>query len=377
VLLVGGLARAHGPAPAPLDVLTGTSAVPGLVRSSVGLASRLPDGTYEYVCPSRWDGNERALAAARADGQEVLVHSAGVAYHSRDGGCTFAEVTDGAIYVTAAVSWGDGFLVVAEGYPEDSDPDRSLVFRWHEGTLRAWPWEGGVIDGALSIEGGVVVSGARPEPFVAVLEQTGASSRAVPAMPELRRLTPRAEAGGAVWLAARDGDAGRLVQVAIDGAIEDGALHDVAHGPVRLGARWLAVLDGVLHEHPIGPGAWRAVGQVPWTCLGTVGLEPYACSLEGLFALRDDGAMPTAIPSFSMRQLGPPRACGDADQVSACRRDWAHFGGESGWVDTAPARTPTEPRRPLSAGGCAVGGGGSGWLGVALLFIAALRRRRA
>jgi hypothetical protein len=378
LLLVGGLAQAHGPAPAPLDVLSGEATSPGLVRASVGLASRLPDGAYEYVCPSRWDGNERALAAASEDGRRVLVHSAGVAYRSLDGGCTFEAVTSDALYVTAAVRWGGGFLLSAEGYPEDDDSDRSQLWAVDEAGTRALPLDVGVIDALLSVEGGALLAGARPAPFVARLGDDGtlAPLASWPSPSEWRRLSPRAASSEGTWLVARDADVARVILVRADGSVEDGPAHDVIHGPVRVGARWVALFDGVLHQRM--EGTWMAVGEVPWTCLGVVGGAPYACSLEGLFALRDDPAVPTPVaePSFSLRQLGPPRDCGDADQNAACVRDWAHFGGESGWLDSAPARTPSAPRGPLTKGGCAIGTGSVGLAPWALLLAVVVARRR-
>lgn len=382
VLGVGVAGRAHGPAPAALEVLTGPSGAPGLVRTNLGLAARLPDGTYEHVCPSRWDGNERALATAGADGREVVVHSAGVMYHSRYAGCAFEPSTPESLYVTATARWGSGFVAVAEDYPDDLDPDRSRLFGLRDARLEELAHELGVVDGALGAGERVVLAGARPRPFVASLALDGTIGSRELALEggEIRRLTPRATEAGSLWLLAREARLARLVGLS-DERIEEGPEHDVIHGPVRVGGRWWAVFDGVLHAH--SEGGWSALEAVPWTCLAAEGASPYACSLEGVFELRDDGAGGLlAVPSFSLRQLGPPRECGTAEQVAACRRDWAHFGGESGWLGSAPARTPTEARRPLPMGSCAVRASAArgAWLvalGLACVRARASRARRS
>ena len=95
-------ARAHGPAPVALEVLAHDGRVPTVLRTNLGLAVANGDGTYAYVCPSRWDGNELALAAAARGGDAILVESTGVAYLSTDRGCTFERLTDIGISFTAS-----------------------------------------------------------------------------------------------------------------------------------------------------------------------------------------------------------------------------------------------------------------------------------
>lgn len=342
-------ALAHGPAPAPLEVLEGGEA-PRLVRTSIGLAIARGDGTYAYGCPSRWDSNERALAAANGD--QILVHSAGVAYLSHDLGCTFEPVTGDALYVTAAARAPSGFVLIAEDYPDDGDPTRSHVLLLRDGSLEAREVDGSV-DGALAAGDVVWLAGAAPSPFVERLTTEGALERTdlLPVDEPVRRLTPRAAGAGTLWLAARTTDATRLWRVD-EGRIQPSPAADVVLGPVRVGARWLALFDGILHAQPIEGGDWIALGEASWTCLQALDGRAYACSLEGLFELTEGGAHPEAMHVFSMRQLGPPLACGTAAQVATCEREWAHFAGESGWLDSAPARSPSAPRGPI-ANGCA------------------------
>ena len=81
-VVMSGVARAHGPAPAVLEVLRADEdGRPILLRTSVGLAEAREDGTYGYLCPSLWSGNELARAYALRDGS-VLVLDSGALYVS-------------------------------------------------------------------------------------------------------------------------------------------------------------------------------------------------------------------------------------------------------------------------------------------------------
>ncbi|HJL17928.1 MAG TPA: hypothetical protein RMH99_19845 [Sandaracinaceae bacterium LLY-WYZ-13_1] len=367
VCLLGALpARAHGPAPVALEVLAHDGGAPTWLRTNVGLARARGDGTYEYVCPSRWDDNELARAAVSLDGDSILVHSHGVAYLSRDAGCTFEAITDDALYVTAAAGTADGFLLVAEDYPDDADPDASRLLEVVDGALRpVEPPFPGRIDGVLGTASGDVLAGPG---FVA-----GPAGAITPLALDASRVTPRAVGdGGLLWLHATGGGATWLVRIE-DGAVIEGPPHDVIHGPVAVGGRWIAIFDGVVHER--SGGDWTPLGEPAWTCLGARGARSFACSLSGTWALQGEDLLAESELVFSMRQLAPPRACGDAEATRACELDWLHFGGESGWLDTAPARTPTEPRRP--PGGCAArpGRGGS-WILTFVVLIAGSRARR-
>jgi len=338
LLSIASGARAHGPAPVALSVLTFEGEAAGVVHTNVGLASARGDGSYAYVCPSRWDGNPRALAFGVQDA--VLVQSLGVAYLSRDAGCTFAPLVV-ADYVVRATSWEDGFALLVEG------PGGREVLRVDAAgrtaplplALPADP------DGLHPAGSALWLAGAGPPAFVArwdgeleiVWQGALPGSRAIPVAAE----------AGAAWLETSDG---ALVRVDAEGPGPARAFDRSRHGPIRVGDRTVALFDGVLHEWR--DGAWRPDGERPWTCLEARGDRAFACSLDGTYELTS--GEPT--PFFSLRQLAPPDTCGAAEAEPECAREWAHFGGESGWLETDPALDPRSPRRPR---GCAAAPGRS------------------
>lgn len=361
-------ARAHGPAPAALEVLAvDDGGAPTLVRTNIGLAAANGDGTYAYVCPSRWDENERALAAASEDGREVLVHSTGVAFLSLDAGCGFGPRTDDALYVVDAARWDGAFAIATEVL----ESGETAVTRW-DGDASASLGVEGDVDGLL---GGDALYAAGHAPRAFVGRWDGAWTELFASDDETwSRVVPRAADVNGVWVLARDADAAELWRVTAAGRAR-GPRHDVVHGPARLADRWLAIFDGVLHAFE--GGAWEALGAVDWTCLHAVGGHVYACTLPYMLEL-SDAPMPTGEPVFAMTQIGAPRACGDVEMARACGREWSHFGGESGWTDTQPARSPTAPR---GESGCSAAPARAdapwlGWLLLSATWIRARRRRR-
>ncbi len=370
-----GSARAHGPAPVALEVLAHDGRTPSVVRTNVGLAVANGDGTYGYVCPSRWDGNELALAAASRGGELLLVHSAGVAYLSRDRGCTFAPITSDALYVTAAASTEQGFLLIAEEYPTDADPNRSVLLRvTADGALESAAIEvPGSVDGLLASPEGVLLAGHAPLGFLA------SETRVISTFETTASLvTPRAFRGGEAWLRTTEGGNVALLRVGGDGeAIPTSLRGTSVHGPIVERDRWVALFDGALFE--LDGGEWAYVEEVTWTCLKSLEDRNFACHLSAMHELGPWGLM-DATPVFSMAQLGPPAACGDAAARQACDLDWAHFGGEAGWLETRPATSPTAPRRPPA--GCAIAPGPAPGLPLPIatalaLRLRALRSRRA
>ncbi len=374
-------ASAHGPAPVALEVLAHDGRAPTVLRTNIGLAVANGDGTYAYVCPSRWDGNELALAAGARGGEAILVHSAGGAFLSLDRGCTFSRITGDDLYVDAAATFGDGFLLVADEYPDDLDPSRSrLIVVETDGEQRdlelALPGE---VDGVITTATGVLMAGHFPLGFVATEEGVVATFEASTSS----RLTPRAAGADAIWLRSAEGSAVTLARV-VGGGLELAALRaTTVQGPVFVGDRWYALFDGALFA--FDAGEWSYVDEVPWTCLRSFEGRNFACSLTAMHELAPAfiGPLPEGTPVFAMRQIGAPDACGDADAREACGLDWAHFGGEAGWLETLPATSPTTERRVDLGGGCATApppAGGLPW-GVALLVVAirrrALRRTRA
>ncbi|MCA9610326.1 MAG: hypothetical protein KC619_32245 [Myxococcales bacterium] len=373
---LGGLvsaARAHGPAPVALEVLAHDGRVPTVLRTNLGLAVANGDGTYAYVCPSRWDGNELALAAAARGGDAILVESTGVAYLSTDRGCTFARLTGEELWVSAIARHGDGFLFAADEYPVDVDPDRSRLFTvLADGTVEELALGlPGAIDGLVATPDGVLIAGHRPVGFVATPDGVLSTFETTSS-----RLTPRNRGGGDVWLRSAEGSTVTLARVSADGTPETPALRaTTVQGPVLVDGAWYALFDGALHTYR--EGTWSFVDEVSFTCLRPFDERNFACSLAAMYELGSpQPRVPEATAVFSMDQLGPPAACGDASQQEACDLDWAHFGGESGWLDTLPATSPTSERRTPSVGGCALAPSPPGALGLLVVAGALARLRR-
>lgn len=347
-LLFAPETAAHGPAPAVLDVLAHDGGAPLLLRTNVGLARARGDGTYEYVCPSRWDGNERALSVALPGGREVLALSGGTVYLSRDAGCTFAPLTSDGVYATDIAASSDAFLFIVEAEVAASPTEGANVFEVRGGRVEPWnPPLPGPADGALGTSAGFIVSGHQPMGWVRDLE-----GRVTSFETDATRITPRAAAGDEVWLRLASREV-RLLLVA-DGVVAlPGPAFTRAQGPVHDGTGWFALLDGVLSAYD---GEWSPLSDVDWTCLRARDSVLFACRLDALWRL-SSAAPFSSEPSlvFSLDQLAPPASCGGAPLDPACTSDWAHFGGEAGWVDTRAARTPGAPRRPL--GGCSAGPG--------------------
>ena len=340
-------AAAHGPAPVALAVLAHDEERPSLLRTNLGLARADDDRTYRYVCPSRWDGNELALSVASASGEEIFVVSDGVGFVSLDGGCTFEGVTSRDLYVGAFDATDRGFVLVAEDYPTDLDPDSSHVLEVVGGVVAELALDlTDPIDGVVGLrpEPGFIVSGAGDRVFFA--DASGTVSTVALEEPAPSRLTPRAARGGVIWLRAAYRDGVELVRVE-RADVQRGPRVSRVHGPVLHDGRWLALMDGILSEW--SGAQWRTLEPVDWTCLHSLGGQSFACGLD---LMRELGADGTTTPIFSMQQLGPPEACGTEAQQMQCEQDWAHFGGEPGWLDTRPALSPTTGRRP--PGGCAM-----------------------
>ncbi len=336
-------ARAHGPAPAALEGLAWEGGAPTWVRTNVGLAHARDDGSYEYVCPSRWDGNERARAAVIGGG--VYVHSAGVAYRALDG-CAFEAFTPAEDYVLDLVDVAGRALVVAEPRAADDEPDRSRV-RLEGSTVDV---TSGAVDGALGGADHGWVAGHAPRPFVGRVGADGGYEEVARFDARVAsRWVPRAEDGDAVWILETVGAEQRLLRISTDG-LEEGPAHEVVHGPARVDGSWTAILDGALATFEAG--AWTNGATSDWTCLrpaADVGAE--ACAFDALVAV---GTSPPET-RFSISQLAEPRGCDGGEPEPECARDWAHFGGEAGWLETRPAEAPGAPRRPPA--GCAVSRG--------------------
>jgi hypothetical protein len=338
--------------------------VPALVRTNIGLARRGMDGAWTYVCPSAWGGPELALLVADPSGSTVVVASSEGVRLSRGGEDRF-EVVRGLEGTPVALVWAEGrawgLLVEEEG--------ATLWSVTRGGAVERHPIDVAP-DGLLVDDGVVWFSGALPEPWMGRLDRGALVPLQPPLGVVLDRLSPRALRGEELTLLAGAG-AERWLWEVVDGEIVDQAgPGEAVIGPVEHGgARW-AVVDGVLWRDA-GKG-WSATDdEVDWTCLQAGDNGVWACSLRGVLAVDPADPIGSERLVFSLEQLGGPTG----PLAGVCALDWQHFGGESGWLDTAPASCPDEARAAIEeveGCGCAHGSPLAGW---ALLWWP-LRRRR-
>lgn len=309
-------ARAHGPAPAALGVLAWDGEQVELVRLNVGLARRVADGRFRFVCPALWGDERGAPAAPLARGEIVLAAGSGLFVLSGDGAPQPHPDANARGAVVDLVRAGDGLyaLRVAGGQSELlaidaqrvravwNDPsvffslaaerERLLALRASELNLE-WQWldvSGAPGDaGQLALPISVEYAFARLSrelPYALVLEQ---------GRPELGSL-----ASGS-WVSIAKGAA----SIAGPLAVEDADLIAVDGQ--------LSQLDGVALE-PLAPGPYV-------TCLDHIGELAYACTREGLARVSASGVGDTL---FALSQLAPPDLSAAADQAQreACDYQW-------------------------------------------------------
>ncbi len=371
-VLTSRAAFAHPIPPVTISVLeTGTlvtgESSPAFVNTSFGLARAAGDGSFHYICPSRWDGNSRALAYR--SGETLLVLSFGVAYLSFDAGCTFAALDLGEPVVSAHIVEGRFALLVG------TRASRRILLVDEQGDTQALTLDFPARpDGLLGQSNALWVTGAGPPAFVARV--AGASSENIFVAEEGTemnwgaRVIPVAADSAGVWLELSGGTLA-LARVESAGLVDSRDFTLSRRGPVNLDGRTLAMFDQVLHEWD-GAG-WTASSERSWDCLQQYGERVFACSGSSTLELVSSAAGEEERPYFSMLQIGAPESCGDDGADLVCENEWLHYSGESGWAETDPALDPVSPRREPT---CSAGGHFSG-SSLAPLFFAliALRRR--
>jgi hypothetical protein len=347
VLLLASRAHAHGPAPAVLEVLqVDANGRPTLLRTSVGLAEARGDGTYGYLCPSLWSGNELARSFVTNDGSVVVI-DAGSLWRSDPNRARFErdEELEASFAVRDVATDGRHVFVLArERLP--SGLGRSALFALGDSPtfLDDHPTD-------LAIRDGEPLASA-PTPSLCARE--GCTTLAHDAVD---LLAIRAVEPDALFLLATT-DTRCLLRVPRDGdelgAVDEGPCGERVLGPVWLGGQRVAIVDGVAYDAT--STGWRELdGLHPWTSLDSVDGHVLASTLDGVFRL--DGSLDASTLVFRFVQLGGPRA----EHEELCTLDWAHFGGESGWVETAPADTPDGERQTdaPSASGCSIASPGA------------------
>lgn len=352
LLLVVGLApTVSAQEPAVLEVLDADASVPTLLRTNIGLARAAGDGTYTYLCPSLWDGNELALAAAGDDAIGIFSNAA--AFVSEDGGDSFVRVIEGGVRGVFVDPAGQLRVLAHEGM-------ESVLYDRSGAVAEVFP--GHLIDD-LHVSGERwLATGTRPNAFAAVFDEgawrvlgdlDGPASRIVIAdVHEDTAMLVATSRERYVWAVTGLYSLPRR---------EPYGPYETILGPV-FDAGWFAALDG--QRTSFGGGVWLDEGPADWTALQRDRRGTAWAMRFGEVRRVDDDTL-----RFSFAQLGPPSS-------PACDLDWAHFGGESGWLDSAPATTPGGARTPHpSSGGCAAGSSRGGAALVCLLLALGRRRR--
>lgn len=409
LLWSGGEARSHGPAPAPLELLTVADAAegsaPSLIRLNIGLA-RASGASWVYGCPSQFGDAETARMAATDDGALLVAVGGGEAYASTDAGCSFDPVDRAdaqELYALRASADGDGVWLLAG----DASAEEGAVQRMNSagaleetrrmvGADRLLP--DSLVPWAVGARSGVLVAGAAPSPTIVQGERmvTDAgvewvwSSWPLTDLPDgvaFLRIT-RPEHDGRFWLVVTDISGRALWRVSFTPGTAPAlslshAPAATLKGPVRLGARHLALFDGELKSAAVTEDseAWSSLGPSPWTCLDERADQVYACSLTRLERLVDDAPhpWPGSEPIFLLNELtGPDTACMSADAGLSCFADWVHFGAEAGLLTPSDADQP--PSSASTSGPDCSSAPSSGWGALALGWICGLawsRRRKA
>ena len=360
-------AQAHGPAASALGVEHPVDATGGVVRLSLGLASRWPGretpDRFRYLCPAAWGADEAAPPVAVLDARRLVLAGSEAVFAGTADGCqlTLVEVPAWRGQTTMAAISGPTVTIVTR------DPDGSRL--WHfepdedapggvtltartsfPGVRFDTAWRGA--DGALR------VLSSRPSPTL--YGDTPESGRALPL-----------EAWAPQFLGIRWHDPTEAGHWIIGAGIDDGVValetrddgrsfvevlrgETRLHGPVAYADGFVALVDGRWHSR-IGRGevAFEDQGERPWTCLDTVGDGVVVCEARALSRLEGPAAEPTTRPYFALKSLvGIDTSCLDAPMLDVpCTSQWLHFGAESGLVSldagvTAPDASSVRPLPP-------------------------------
>lgn len=364
---------------------------PLLVLTSEGIARHNGDGTFAWLCPSRWGGARDVRAAADATGRDLWVVADGALWASGDSGCSGTPVLlPGGAAAIDVMFWRSALWVLTG---PTSDGEALLLRRDGDTLLQVAAWADFRPDG-MAPEGPdrLWLAGALPEPQVRRLSLAGGltGDALLPILPEdrrdLDRLLPVAAADGEAYLVARRRREQWTWHARVD--VEDvvpvvtvtdtGERSAFLAGPALLDGQWLVSLDGALHTAVPGQGAWTRTGaQVAWISLAGLGERVFAGSIEQLGAILElkDNGEPRERPVWSVAQVeGPGYLCAAS---ATCDADWAAAAEAAGLdVDADPAVCPDgRTADDLNPSACACDSRGTvGWLG--WLVVPWWRRRR-
>lgn len=370
-------ALAHTP-PATLGVVGVDDGEPFALRLAHGLALRDAQGSWRFLCPTRWGGPALALAAAAGPDDLWVIGEQGPVHIDRTGASVpLAAPALSPRTVRRLIAMPGS--VVALAVEPGSQGGRASLWRLAQGTVERI---GDAPEGAAAIatDGQQTFLGRTSSTAIIVETWGGAmSTRQVFAVAELGGRTLALEyAGGALWARLTDGQEARLLRLENGRASLALQTSGVLLGPVDQGGRALVAVDQALHLY--GPSSDplsspEVSTSTAITCLDSSGGTAFGCARTRLLAL---GAV--LEERFTMAELyGPELADLERDAALSCQLEWLDLATEAGLDPKAvPPVVAAEPSATPTPAGCsclalAAPRRASG--GLALLTLAVLARR--
>ncbi len=368
-------ARAHGPAPSPLNILAFDAGEPTVVGTSIGLSRRTQTG-FEYICPSAWnegeDAFDRPIPVAAVANAVTIVLGRPHLMRSEQRGCQLtplrgdlegrgADALDVAT-IYAGVTPATFALLMDDGLAGTSVWTASPLASFAPLLDAEVPLQSLGRNAERIVAAGVdrrdderalaLVVGPRLGP----LEVTRLPASVLPAGAEtLSSVRVRLVEEDALWLvvataegfhlwrAQEDEDAGFVVEeiVRSEGAV---------HGPVQLCGTTAYATDGLLRfvDAETAECDPQPLADLDIRCLGQTRGVPYACASFQLFELSADAGELSATNLFAMPDLsGPDLSCVETEEErDRCTAVWTHFGAEAGLLEPAPEGEPAREPEP-------------------------------
>ena len=359
--LLAGSAWAHGSAPAITQRL-GADAV----RLSNGLGVRQADGTWQYVCPTRWQGGADARVV-HAPGQPFWVLDVGGVWRGTADGRDFTPVPlAGAVALTLRAGHPHALVQTPAGGAElwqlDTDPPQRL---WAD--AGAWTTLAGDATHVW------LAGGRGAELAVAQVDATGhAEVRALPVSGDTSG--PRIVAvAGRVFVALETDVVVALGEIDPTGWHLLGQATPAVRGPIVVDGQVLFAQGGALRT--LSAGVAQVTDSTRY--FTDVGVDPdtaWTAARQDIRAV--DGAGKSGAVLLDLAALTPPTLVGlDGAAADACWTAWTHLAVDGGLVvgERPPSATP--PATPPAVGCNATSHGSSVfWLAAAVGFLVVRRR---
>ena len=249
--------------------------------------------------------------------------------------------------------------------------------------------DGRRIDSIFVGESEVVYGGAQPTPWLARWRPDGIEELSIDGGESIDGDYLSVRWSNPPWFALNAGSSSALYQLGAQGPQLRLQSNRALHGPIPIDGGWLSLADGQLQQFELD--RFVPQGEVPWTCLVSIGGQPYACIDRGLSLIEGRGDNFEARPFFNLTEIhGPATDCPqDTEQRIQCERQWVHYAAEAGLLraDSGPPDGDNDAGvqpglnnqndRAGSSSGCAMvdASGAAPW--VIYILILGLSRRRS